>query len=36
VPSFYWGGASGFKTYALKKANEVAEVVMARPSYCIY
>ena len=30
VPSFSWGGASGFKTYALKKANEVAEVVMAR------
>ena len=30
VPSFSWGGASGFKTYALNKAYEVAEVVMAR------
>ena len=30
VPSFSWGGSSGFTTYATKKAFEVAEVVMAR------
>ncbi|HYX05292.1 MAG TPA: GlmU family protein [Bacteroidales bacterium] len=30
IPSFSWGGASGFSTYALSKAFEVAEIVMAR------
>ena len=30
VPSFSWGGASGFTTYMTKKAFEVAKVVMAR------
>ena len=30
VPSFSWGGSSGFKTYLTKKAFEVAEVVMQR------
>ena len=30
IPSFSWGGASGFTTYQLKKAWEVAEVVMKR------
>lgn len=30
VPSFSWGGHSGFTTYLTKKAFEVAEVVMAR------
>lgn len=30
IPSFSWGGASGFTTYLTKKAFEVAEVVMAR------
>lgn len=30
VPSFSWGGASGFTTYKLKKVFEVAERVMAR------
>ena len=30
VPSFSWGGSSGFTTYLTKKAFEVAEVVMAR------
>lgn len=30
VPSFSWGGSSGFKTYLTKKAFEVAEVVMKR------
>ena len=30
VPSFSWGGSSGFKTYLTKKAFEVAKVVMAR------
>jgi UDP-N-acetylglucosamine diphosphorylase/glucosamine-1-phosphate N-acetyltransferase len=30
VPSFSWGGASGFTTYLTKKAFEVAKVVMAR------
>ncbi len=30
VPSFSWGGNSGFKTYLTKKAFEVAEVVMMR------
>lgn len=30
VPSFSWGGASGFTTYVTKKAFEVAKVVMNR------
>lgn len=30
VPSFSWGGSSGFTTYVTKKAFEVAQVVMAR------
>ncbi|WP_304143626.1 GlmU family protein [Mesoflavibacter zeaxanthinifaciens] len=30
VPSYSWGGASGFSTYLTKKAFEVAEVVMSR------
>lgn len=30
VPSFSWGGASGFTTYLTKKAFEVAKVVMNR------
>ncbi|MEL6673880.1 MAG: GlmU family protein [Bacteroidota bacterium] len=30
VPSFSWGGASGFTTYRLEKALEVARIVMAR------
>ena len=30
VPSFSWGGSSGFTTYLTKKAFEVAKVVMAR------
>ncbi|HEY9046371.1 MAG TPA: GlmU family protein [Ohtaekwangia sp.] len=30
VPSFGWGGASGFDTYQLNKALETAERVMAR------
>ncbi len=30
IPSFSWGGASGFTTYQLRKAKEVARVVMAR------
>lgn len=30
VPSYSWGGHSGFTTYLTKKAFEVAEVVMAR------
>ncbi|MBU3821723.1 GlmU family protein [Flavobacteriaceae bacterium XHP0103] len=30
VPSFSWGGSSGFTTYLTKKAFEVAEKVMAR------
>ncbi|WP_333819263.1 GlmU family protein [Ohtaekwangia sp.] len=30
VPSFGWGGASGFETYQLNKALETAERVMAR------
>ncbi|WP_298476812.1 GlmU family protein [uncultured Maribacter sp.] len=32
VPSFSWGGATGFTTYATKKAFEVAKVVMDRRS----
>lgn len=30
IPSFSWGGASGFTTYQLKKVFEVADVVMKR------
>lgn len=30
IPSFSWGGASGFSSYLPKKAFEVAEVMMAR------
>ncbi|MBQ4804110.1 GlmU family protein [Aquimarina sp. MMG015] len=30
VPSYSWGGSSGFTTYLTKKAFEVAKVVMAR------
>ena len=30
VPSFSWGGASGFTTYITKKAFETAKLVMAR------
>ncbi len=30
VPSYAWGGSSGFKTYQLKKALETAERVMIR------
>lgn len=30
IPSFAWGGASGFTTYQLKKVLRVAERVMAR------
>ena len=30
VPSYAWGGASGFKTYLADKSMEVAEIVMAR------
>lgn len=30
VPSFSWGGASGFSTYMPKKAFEAAKVMMAR------
>lgn len=30
IPSFSWGGASGFTTYQLRKVFEVAEVVMKR------
>ncbi len=30
VPSFSWGGASGFTEYKMNKVNEVAKVVMQR------
>ena len=30
IPSYSWGGSSGFSTYLTKKAFEVSEVVMAR------
>ncbi len=30
IPSFSWGGASGFTTYQVKKVFEVAEVVLKR------
>lgn len=32
IPSFAWGGSAGFSTYQLKKAFEVADVVMGRRS----
>ncbi|KUG07102.1 GlmU family protein [Solirubrum puertoriconensis] len=32
IPSFSWGGASGFETFRLNKVAEVAERVMARRS----
>lgn len=32
IPSFSWGGSSGYSEYKTKKAFEVAEVVMARRS----
>jgi UDP-N-acetylglucosamine diphosphorylase/glucosamine-1-phosphate N-acetyltransferase len=30
IPSFSWGGASGFTTYKMNKVDEVAKVVMKR------
>ncbi|WP_456463153.1 GlmU family protein [Lutibacter sp.] len=30
IPSFSWGGASGFSTYQVNKANETAQLVMQR------
>jgi hypothetical protein len=30
VPSFSWGGASGFTTYLTNKAFQTAKIVMAR------
>ncbi len=30
IPSFSWGGAQGFETFTLHKANEVAEKMMER------
>lgn len=30
IPSFSWGGAAGFEVFQLKKALEVAEIVMSR------
>lgn len=30
IPGFSWGGSAGFSTYQLRKAYEVAEVVMKR------
>ena len=30
IPSFSWGGASGFTTYKTNKVFEVAEIVMKR------
>ena len=30
IPSFSWGGSSGFTTYQMKKVTEVAKVVMKR------
>ncbi len=32
IPSYSWGGASGFTTYQMRKVLEVAEVVMKRRS----
>lgn len=33
VPSFSWGGASGFTTYLTKKAFETARIVMSRRNF---
>ena len=30
IPSFAWGGSAGFKTYHLRKANQVARAVLER------
>jgi hypothetical protein len=30
VPSFSWGGASGFTTYITKKAFDTAKIAMSR------
>jgi hypothetical protein len=30
VPSFSWGGASGFTTYITNKAFDTAKIVMSR------
>ncbi|MCF6167604.1 GlmU family protein [Lutibacter sp.] len=30
IPSFSWGGAAGFSTYQINKANETAQLVMQR------
>lgn len=30
IPSFAWGGSTGFKTYHLRKANQVARAVLER------
>jgi hypothetical protein len=30
IPSFSWGGASGFSTYAVNKAKETAKLVLER------
>ena len=30
IPSFSWGGTSGFKLYQFKKAIDVAKIVMLR------
>lgn len=30
IPSFSWGGAAGFSTYQINKANETAKLVMQR------
>ena len=30
IPSFSWGGANGFSTYAIQKAVETAKIVMSR------
>ncbi|WP_372792821.1 GlmU family protein [Lutibacter sp.] len=30
IPSFSWGGAAGFTTYQINKANETANIVMKR------
>jgi UDP-N-acetylglucosamine diphosphorylase/glucosamine-1-phosphate N-acetyltransferase len=32
IPSFSWGGSSGYKTYTLEKSLETARIVMARRS----
>ncbi len=30
IPSFSWGGTKGFKTFNIKKALEIAEMVYSR------